>query len=1838
MVKYLTNFLIFILLSSLSLSYPEKSLTYKELLSTKIFKEKISNGITYIISYETGDINNNYIKISINTTNEDDDLYAYYSPISSKRGDAYLLNKGKHKLYLYINKAFTKLEAGGIIYLTIASFDSECNFSLQADETEYIEIESNSQYSFFTTNKKNLENNFIFWRKEKEKGNVTLWASGSKDINMNVRYLNYTYSEDNFKIYEFDNGKYTIIKDNDNNFDVFYIIEITAPMNTLITIGSNINLYNANNRDLNPTKYIINTNEIYGALTKHSPMQCFHFNIGEKNNTHLSILDFNNNLELKIYDKDQKENSALKINNRNMLYIINQENADKYFCLNRIDDNDENNIFMLQVTNDVENNNFKNMYSPQINGYFYERKLEKGEYAFFTGLPLLNFKTELRYYLKKISGYPEMYFLKCKEHPKCKFNMSSLPSDAIKPKVINDMFSYSIFKTETTKLISPEQYVLLVYCNGEQQCSFETNFYSEYDNIILQKDKRTYHTIMYKGKNNFLINLEGEKNFKQVIVNFLTYTGDISINAEGDGYNIGEFLAGNKKYYILDFNKTGNIINNKIYFYIEGKLASFYSVDYKLIYSDEDKIKMQEESGITYLETIEPKIGNITISIKNRRLFEKRNFAVNFFPLNCKIDITRKISNENKNITSVDFLAQDVIKTSDNIYNNEYYDYLMEIISMDNVTAYDNNLCMVYVSSLEQNLDTENDYQKRYLLVSEGVINRVILNQDLPKIEYIYPNLNPTGYVIIYINFNTKSKINIIIYISNKKYKEIITLESQYIIIPDHELRSNSYCPYIATNPNQVCSIITEIKLDKNFYNDEPILEYSIKSHDIVPVFIRKSMARKDIIVGNHFQYFYTEIGPNEEGHINIKFDRGSGNVYGRIVEKNINEASGWMNHIILPDENSNRLDYNYFSKKIYYDQFQTKKCKMGCYLIIKVVPNFSDNYYKSEEIAYPITLSVYSSKDSASITQDNLNVVDIPLNEYIVGDTAPTHDIFLYFYSLFIPYDCEKLEIEFLCESSYIYINVGNKKPLVKENPDFSYKVMDQDGILTITKQQILEKMGVEGERSIKNVELTIAVGALYLDDEVSSVYSFRIRAVRKNEIELINLNSDQETLCKTEGKNGNCYFIIKSNDKINSQNNFFFHAVYLPNIEFNYYAKEINKTTIMNRNQEVIKNYLPNKENNDWSNDNSGENYLYIDNSEIKDKENSYIILNLEIKSPYKKDNESTIITLLHTLYSYKGDILPNPASAQLFIVNINNANQLNFKFDEKSNNLLIRIKSVSGKGAVYWDMSYDDEVLLTNYISENINSENENVYYYFNTPGETITLTLGIEDRVPLKFKNMAPNEMPGFGFYVYYEREAQTVNNNYLVYGENSVYNFKDTDFPFIFYTKLNDLNHLIDMDIKLLSLKSKYSSFDDNNNINNNKLSSEEALVETPLYNNYIIKGIVMSESDIYNINTFSNLDENKMFEGKYNPFSNAFKIQFTPQIIKNAAIEGNNYALIKVEKGIDNNDVYNDITMEINVLPLNEQGYKVEENKYIYGKIPEGEGENNFIMYELSRRSKDYKFMKIEFSANYDKIHYTLNSFKFGDNISIIDFNKNNIENTTEEYNGKKISILEFKDTQIKSIFLSVFINQNNESYLSNYIFKYELNKENNFLKIKPNKDHLTSKYDISNSILHITLPSYNNLNSDSKVNYIIKLIPLKDILKHENYNTISLIETKAIKIYKKTQKNPTKEEIVDLIDLNNDMIYYVIINSEVIYNNTEEKFGFKWIENPTDYREEEEDKEEGLSTWTIVLIVLLSLFVLFLIILVVVCYRLRKGNLEKSMKLDELKSQIKEGPLLEMK
>ena len=61
----------------------------------------------------------------------------------------------------------------------------------------------------------------------------------------------------------------------------YFIIEITSPANSLVTVWSNLNLYQNNNVI---DKYTPNSKEIYGILSNDSPRQCFDFGIQSTQN------------------------------------------------------------------------------------------------------------------------------------------------------------------------------------------------------------------------------------------------------------------------------------------------------------------------------------------------------------------------------------------------------------------------------------------------------------------------------------------------------------------------------------------------------------------------------------------------------------------------------------------------------------------------------------------------------------------------------------------------------------------------------------------------------------------------------------------------------------------------------------------------------------------------------------------------------------------------------------------------------------------------------------------------------------------------------------------------------------------------------------------------------------------------------------------------------------------------------------------------------------------------------------------------------------------------------------------------------------------------------------------------------------------------------------------------------------------------------------------------------------------------------------------------------------------------------------------------------------------
>ncbi len=592
-----------------------------------------------------------------------------------------------------------------------------------------------------------------------------------------------------------------------------------------------------------------------------------------------------------------------------------------------------------------------------------------------------------------------------------------------------------------------------------------------------------------------------------------------------------------------------------------------------------------------------------------------------------------------------------------------------------------------------------------------------------------------------------------------------------------------------------------------------------------------------------------------------------------------------------------------------------------------------------------------------------------------------------------------------------------------------------------------------------------------------------------------------------------------------------------------------------------------------------------------------------------------------------------MPNPSGPQLFILNNNNLNELFLDYQPHNQNLIINIKLIVGKGKVFWDLS--DEIVVNENQCSYVNSEDENTYYYLNNPGDSLSLTIGNSEIFPLHFINVEPNtgkndsnNQPGFGFYIHFERESQEQNYHNLLYGGASLFSLKDSDFPFIFYTKLPDKSHEVELIFKINSLKKKASY---------NYLKSEETEKEIPLYNEFEINGLVLDEDSIYKYKSKSELiPESKALKGVYDPIDKIFRIQFTSTNIEDYKIEGNNYLYIIIKKGNDNNQIYTEATLESNVLPSNNDGYYSKMNEYIYGKIPYNQ--KGYSRYELTRINSLYKYMRIEFSSNYDKINFALNYHKETDSNNIDYYNNKTEFLKTEFYNGKSIVILEFKEDDIKGVYLSVFNTNNdhlhNEKLLSNFIFKYEVKEIKDFSQIKPEKDEIiNSKYE--RSALSVILPKILGLSSQSQINYLAKLIPADFVVENENLYSISLIESQPIQIYSKSQNDLEETQKMELIDIHKDKIYYVILNCEIIDNNNEEKFAFKFIYNPTDFREEE-SKEEGSNTGLIAVMIILIVCACLGIVFVILFLYLKRTNLRKSIQLQELNHKLNENNVLD--
>ena len=1801
-LSLISIFFLIILFSKVS-NYQITKMTFSE-FKEGIYNKQITEGISYEVSYSQEQITSNYLKIL--SKHENSDFYIYFSPKSNERKDAVLFNSEyKKDISLYINKEFLNSETNNF-YLTISCFSNECSFSFSVSELNEINLSRNELYSYYAYDNKNTKTIFKIYRNKEEDSYITFWATGNKNTKMAIKYY---YSADiseseitNINSLNHPNGQILVV--NENNFrksdsgDSYYIVEINSEKDTYITFGTKTSKIN---NDVKIYSYSINSKEMEGALSEDISSECYDFNLNslsQNEKLYLNIIDYNKLINIEIKSIENKELiKTLNIpDGMTTFELASSEYSNKYICFSLINKKNINGFYSFQVINKSTKGNYLNLYSPQIEGYSYKRFLSPGESEFYSVLPKSDLGNEFKYNLKVISGYPKMYIIKCEEFPNCKLDVNNIPSNAINPQNINDIYSYSLFSRNMNKIISGEQYILYAYCqnNDNNQCIFETNIFSDKDIIYLKENESFYNKISENGKDIYAIklnnfNFDNPNNF--IIINFISFNGDISINNSPiNAYSIKNYLSGNKNFYIIKKEKDlQNNENNEVTFTVNGNSESYYTVYFNFINNSDNSI-LNSESGVSYIETIFPETGYKNIKIKNKKKLEQNNFITSFLSLNCEVSIKRIYNNNEKSIENINNFAQDILIRSEETkeeYDIGEYQYKIKLEKMLNVINYEQNYCMIYISSIEKNSNNDNDFKKKQLLIAEGTINQIKLSKNLNEVEYIYPHINKQGYVVLNFNLEIDSKINIDIEINNKHLTQFQISKSKYYIIQESVLRSESYCPINNNIPNIPCNIKTKLTLDEKFYLDEPIIKFNIKSKEIFPNYISKIFLSQDIVVSNYYQYYYIELGKKEEGEVIINFKRGSGKAYSRIITKDSNEGQGWMNKFILPEEKNNEIIFDIYTKSIVYTKEMTDKCDIGCYLLIKVITNLNEDNInmKNENIAFPITIAAHSNEPN----NKNINLVNFPLNEYIFGNT--NNDFIKKYYTFFIPNDYDEIIFELETEVCKLLVNIGDRKATISF--DFNFYKLGVDSVYRITKEKINEILKKESISSIKNVKLNIAVSTEYIEDFYTSLYSFRIIGSKKNQLEIIQLNNDQKTVCDIKGSKGNCYYLLTQNKIINNlNNNIFFYALEENEVEFKYYADIIEKNIIDENNQDEIKNKITSSKNNPkWSNEKTKKNYLYIDKKELQkyfdENDEIYILLNIEMNS-LKSENDVTIINLIHTLYSYTGLILPNPTTMQLFSIT---DNPIRFRFPKneiKAKNTRVHIINVLGNGYI-------------------INENNINEKYYLKNPAESIDISLDINnvgENTILKVINSNTNQI--FGFYLYYEVDSPEENFNELDYGRQTEIIYKNTDFPFILISKLVDKKNIVDVEIKV--------------NIKNELKS--EIISETELFD---ISGVITDEIMIYSkkSNSHKNPSFNNKLNGKYDPVSKIGRIQFTQSQIEEFNINSINYIYIIITKSSNNKKIYNDVSLDVIVLPSNKNGYYAPINKYIEGKIPFNyEG---YIRYELNRIETKNKYIRIEFGTNTDKISYAINFNK--NNNENINFYKNSTSFDFSEYkDGKSVIILKMDTDDIISIYLSIFNNENeqhknNEKDLSNFVFKYELGENKEVFSKKYLKEN-TIKYEYkkdSNKI-QLNIPQiYIGENKDFIIDYYIKLVSADELTKDEKIDTISQIQSNSIKIYKKSVLSKGEEQQIELNDIKEDTIYYLVVLVKINDEKTSEFFSFKNIYNPSNQINKDDNNKKENYTDNKKIIITIIIIIVAIVLFVIICYfiylRTKKTN-----------------------
>ena len=1329
-------------------------------------------------------------------------------------------------------------------------------------------------------------------------------------------------------------------------------------------------------------------------------------------------------------------------------------------------------VFSVKLGSNKRSNYNKLMEDPQIPGLTYQHILFKDEIAVFHGTT--NEKSNIiNYSMKQIMGFSDMYVDECTNYPDCTFNEDKLKNmKNVYSSSRVSAYNYNLKGKEQNHKVtalSSFQPMMIVKCNEGQfknnfgYCVFETNIFTNKDRIFL-KEAETFSNFILKGQDNYYhINFVHPYN-TSMNLDIMVFSGEVSANIEDKGIPGNNSFFSNKITY--EFNITDKI--KSFNFNIHAEENSFYLVKYQL--KRGEMYLNVLESRVNFVESLTTELRDYRwITLKNHKKDIGSHFLSSFYSKNCRYNISRYDINKGRFEivdTFDDFAHLSLEKNSTRFI--EGYIFLLRAIDTE-ISTYQKKSCLLHISGFE--LEDEAQTRQRAISLSDGISHYFSFSDDYPKISYTFYINDKTNPLYIDFNLVDKAGFKVEIIFGHKTFDSFKIYRNQQKFINSSVLQNECL-------DNQVCIIQVDIVLERLFNKTKTkVVETTISHVKAAPMYLERNVVKQDIIVGNYYKYYYLTIDKDEVGEITVDYKRSSGHIYASVVPKNIEERkndSDWRGIYKFPKSRNKSITYETYFKKIIINKENTQNCDKGCYLLITIQSSNLRNKTESQNETYrlvPYRITINPRIYPYEVENYNyIPKVRIPVNEFIIGNIAPSDKEIYEFYQVLLPFDSELVIVDWQADKPSLYINVGNIRPTT-QNYDFLVE-RGHDTILRIKKETILQvlkakNMTLPDNNSLKRLSLVFGIHTKLVDTLYSSVYAFKLfqppNYIEGNytvTFELLHIRSDQKVQCvpkESGGVLGCAFAVIFDGSDIDS------HLIVYPRAQDSsagvQFIGDLVDAEAIERNNisKVINQYMPGMQGEFMS---SGDvNYIYVD--KIDKSKCLLLVVTLD---------KGSIIEVLSSTYKYDYKITPNPSTPQIFALK---GNIFQYSFDT-TQDLLINIACVSGQGYFYWD-------------------EEKPIKYYLSGREDRLTLTSSTKN-VKNKLANLiaksnnkkADSNKPEFIYYITYYPRNPEYNIDQVQIGRSTEFNYRDTKFPLNFYTQI---------DYNDISVSFNFYKYFLNDSIT--MLESDKPMFK--------IWGVVITEEEAY----YARYDKSYKPDNDkaiYGYFDGAFGVLY----ISSEDIKKNNYnpkenlyLFFSVEK-IDTNK-YDFHGASIEIFISQDDLYSpiryCPENVYINGKL----GKRNFITYKL-KTNIDNPVLNIEVSINNPSISFSLHTH-------VNDIFNSTIKNyTINEYTkGKRIMSFPFTQDFVlnNTVYLTMYnIDGEFDEHLSNFIFKYANEKHLYDLNI-------TSKY-LKNDTIELKKDNNSYTITFNKVNHTDVVYYVKGIYEN-SFNDEELIDSMAI-------------------------------------------------------------------------------------------------------------------------